>query len=277
MAREPYDDNDYQLNEEDAIYEPEDDSAEHGSEHDVAPEQYSAPKKSFGKKIIIFLIVIVLAGLIIYKLGSWFLSSPKTAVKQKATTSLNALMEQSKTSTIANEETKTLPTLPAATQPDQKQTELAPAKSGADTIAKLQQADAQVMASLRQQQDENKTNLMNLQNRLGGLEEGISNLQNSLEGLTTTIQHQRAAEKAQRVYQAKVKAKQERVMREHKQFFVKAVIPGRAWLVGADGTAVTVAVGDVLPGYGEVTAIDSYSGTVTTQLGGKIRYGSNSF
>lgn len=57
------------------------------------------------------------------------------------------------------------------------------------------------------------------------------------------------------------------------QYYVKAMIQGRAWLVTGDGTStVTVSSGDYLPGYGLVEDISPSQGIVTTSSGGIIQF-----
>lgn len=56
-------------------------------------------------------------------------------------------------------------------------------------------------------------------------------------------------------------------------YYVQAVIPGRAWLKNSSGQIITVAPGDAVPGYGTVTNIDSQNGVVTTSTGSKIVFG----
>lgn len=46
------------------------------------------------------------------------------------------------------------------------------------------------------------------------------------------------------------------------EYFVQAVIPGRAWLVNEKGQATTVRVGSEIPGYGSVKEIDPPEGRV---------------
>ena len=45
-------------------------------------------------------------------------------------------------------------------------------------------------------------------------------------------------------------------------YFVQAIIPGRAWLVSSQGKTITVRVGSILPGYGKVRTIDAQQGRV---------------
>jgi intracellular multiplication protein IcmG len=56
------------------------------------------------------------------------------------------------------------------------------------------------------------------------------------------------------------------------EYFVKAMIQGRAWLVDSQGATVTVSSGDTLPGYGLIETIDPSQGTVTTSSGAIIQY-----
>lgn len=58
------------------------------------------------------------------------------------------------------------------------------------------------------------------------------------------------------------------------QYTVEAVVPQRAWLQTADGSTITVMVGDDIPDLGAVVSIDPYSGNVTTASGTVIKYGS---
>ena len=58
---------------------------------------------------------------------------------------------------------------------------------------------------------------------------------------------------------------------------VKAIVPGRAWLVASDGTTITVAVGNTLPSYGKVLSINANSGVVMTSSHKEIVYGQADF
>lgn len=60
-------------------------------------------------------------------------------------------------------------------------------------------------------------------------------------------------------------------------YHVRAVIPGRAWIIGSNRLTQSVTVGDHVPDYGTVTGIDSMSGTITTSSGKKIVLGANDY
>ena len=54
---------------------------------------------------------------------------------------------------------------------------------------------------------------------------------------------------------------------EMEKMTLRAVVPGRAWLVNGKGSTTTIAVGTELPYYGKVLKIDSKSNTVTMSTG----------
>lgn len=56
-------------------------------------------------------------------------------------------------------------------------------------------------------------------------------------------------------------------------YYLKAMIPGRAWLQSNKGMLTTVTVGDKLPGYGLIQMINTNQGIVTTSSGAVIEYG----
>lgn len=58
-------------------------------------------------------------------------------------------------------------------------------------------------------------------------------------------------------------------------FHIKAIIPGRAWIVSNEGLSITVREGDTIPQYGKVQSVDADRGEVLTSSGKTIIYGSN--
>ncbi|KTD05940.1 Component of the Dot/Icm secretion system [Legionella gratiana] len=55
-------------------------------------------------------------------------------------------------------------------------------------------------------------------------------------------------------------------------YYINAVIPGRAWLIGTNGSTLTVREGSKIEGYGVVKLIDSLEGRVLTSSGRVIRF-----
>ena len=55
-------------------------------------------------------------------------------------------------------------------------------------------------------------------------------------------------------------------------FQLRAVVPGRAWIVGSDGQSQSVTVGDHVIQYGNVQSIDADAGVVITTSGKTIKF-----
>lgn len=55
-------------------------------------------------------------------------------------------------------------------------------------------------------------------------------------------------------------------------YYIQAVIPGRAWLIGSNGSILTVREGIKIGGYGLVQLIDPMQGRVVTSSGKIIRF-----
>ncbi|MFT4058648.1 MAG: type IVB secretion system protein IcmG/DotF [Legionella sp.] len=55
-------------------------------------------------------------------------------------------------------------------------------------------------------------------------------------------------------------------------YYINAVIPGRAWLIGTNGSTLTVREGTKIAGYGVVKLIDSMEGRILTSSGRVIRF-----
>jgi intracellular multiplication protein IcmG len=64
-------------------------------------------------------------------------------------------------------------------------------------------------------------------------------------------------------------------IRPRTTYYVKAVIPGRAWLQDNRGNTTTVSQGDTVPGYGTVLSINPQTGTLETSSGFYIQYKPN--
>lgn len=140
-------------------------------------------------------------------------------------------------------------------------------------ILKLQETSEQISDAAREQQTEMQMRLLSLEQKIAALNSGLEQLQDSMDEVSTQVKENKALEKAFIGFQKNQKISKDKQVRQLKQFFVQAVIPGRAWLHGADGSTLTVTVGDEVPGYGRVVSIDAYSGAVTMSSGVQIQYG----
>ena len=288
MAQNYEDENlEYQLNDDDNVVYDQD---EHAAGADSA-EGLSVVKKSeqrSKKHMILMIIFLILIALVGYKLYSLIaggmravtgLQSKHAIIKpaSSAATTKNTASETAATDNSAVDQllqgknasgaTTTSPTSGSSSV----NTAPVPPVSNVDAaqLTSLQQSQQQLL----EQQQTNAATLTTLQGSIGDLQTGLGGLQTTIKTLSTQVQQTQSAQKAAELKQQQKAQMQTQLMRRDKNYFVHAVIPGRAWLSGEDGTAVTVTIGDLLPGYGKVTAIDPYSGMVQTSSGVNIYYG----
>ncbi len=134
-------------------------------------------------------------------------------------------------------------------------------------IGRLAQVVSQNQQNLSQLQDQ----VDNMQTALSRANDSYQTMNNSLKAMTLQLQ------KVQEQLAPKPK-----VLTHVKKvvpivYYIKAIVPGRAWVLGSNGTAQSVSVGDNLPQYGRVSAINADSGVVMTSSGKVIEYGSGDF
>jgi len=139
-------------------------------------------------------------------------------------------------------------------------------------LAALKKANEEQLDALSNQQSQNAAQLQNVQDQLSGLGNQVSSMDDSVQSLTSSFNAMRVQERAAQRRAAQAQARKNAAIRHYQQYFVSAVIPGRAWLKSINGKMVTVSVGDKLPGYGKITAINPYSGEVSTTAQ-KLYYG----
>lgn len=273
------DSNEYQFNDEQ-------DSTEY--EYEEKKDKDMSPKKLLGNKrtrSLIIVVVVVIILFIIYEI-SRALSGHGTTMKKPATTSkLSVNPAVSKTTALpfggkekATAALKAKPSSGTTTKVGAKKTAqnktMAMFQGQGVTQAQVNAAktkENEQLTKLQQQQRTSQTQLMNLQGQMSNLNTQLSSVNQNLKDVSQNLQVVKSHVIQDREQKKNQVLKQRAVIKAHKHYFVDAVIPGRAWLKGADGTTVTVAVGDKLPGYGKVTNINPYSGVVMTE-GGAIPY-----
>ncbi len=129
-------------------------------------------------------------------------------------------------------------------------------------ISDLQQALQSNQSSINQLQ----TQLQSVNSALSQAAQNQASNQATIAALTKQVEALSAQVKILQAIGAKIPVA---------KFHVKAILSGRAWIVNSNGLEKTVRVGDIVPQYGEVIAIDPQSGQVTTNSGKIIRFGSN--
>ncbi len=116
-----------------------------------------------------------------------------------------------------------------------------------------------------------------LQSGLQEVNQSVSGLQDTLVSLTASVKalsnqvEQLGKEQKAKPAPAVVAAKPEVKV----EYYLKSLIAGRAWVESSTGELTTVKVGDELPGYGTITAIDPEETLVKTSSGTAIKNAPN--
>jgi len=111
------------------------------------------------------------------------------------------------------------------------------------------------------------SNLNNLNTEISHLNQVISNLSAQVAKQSDEISVLMA-----RSQPKPIKPVVQRVVKQPIIYYIQAVIPGRAWLIGSNGSTLTVREGTRIYGYGVVKLIDSMQGRILTSSGQVIKF-----
>lgn len=120
-----------------------------------------------------------------------------------------------------------------------------------------------------------KQQMSSLQSQVASSSSTANQLSQSVEQLTAQVKLlTQSVEQNKKALTVKKSPKKAAVSAKPVIYHVKAVVPGRAWLVASTGKELTVSNGDKINGYyGTVKLIDSDNGRVITSSGHMIKYG----
>ena len=119
-------------------------------------------------------------------------------------------------------------------------------------IKDLQSQVADIQSTLTQSQTANQQ-----------LQKSVADMAQQIQNVTTQLNNLLAAEHV---------TKTKKIV-----YHLRAVLPDRAWIMSGNGETVSVTIGDRVAGYGQIQAIDSQNGIITTTSGRKITYGPNDY
>lgn len=106
---------------------------------------------------------------------------------------------------------------------------------------------------------------------LNAVKESMEQMNDKLDQQSQQMVRLQSIKRAQR--QASMpRAKKVTPKVEPTQYYIQAVIPGRAWLMSTKGTTLTVSRGSSVPGYGDVRLINPKLGRIFTSSGRVIQY-----
>lgn len=216
-------------------------------------ERFGAESK---KKILIAIAVIIII-VIGYKLVGVFLSSsPNKHNSVKASQNNHRGTQQAQAVMQAHSHINQLSQMQKTTYSRQEKLNQQ-VNTAHSQIVMIEQAISQLQSVVSRQ---NKT---------------ISVTDQSISALSNQLQHQQVllAELLKKHGKTPGKQKNSRKNVQKALYYIRALIPGRAWLEKAgNGATTTVRIGDPLPGYGRVESINTIRGFVATTSGRVIKF-----
>lgn len=240
-------------------------------EHEyVAGDQSSSieepkPHKKDVKRNALIVVGLVILVMVLYKLIGGFFSGKSTT-----------------------EAKGNIPAAPVASEP-MPQTQPVHSELVPSPIEQVQPAVREDNSILRQKVDSIESNQQNVQSQVSSMNEQVGNVNNNVSNLTAQIDKlnqtlndltsQLSRQSAEiNLLMERTKPKPiKRIIRPFRQgqvniYYINAVIPGRAWLIGTNGSTLTVREGTKITGYGVVKLIDPMEGRVLTSSGRIIQF-----
>lgn len=170
--------------------------------------------------------------------------------------------------------------IPKMTTPVQTVVTPAPIEQPQQVITQTDPDLKQKVTALEVSQQGVSAQVNSLGENVGNVNNNVNNINAQLvkmNELITDLSNQ-LAKQSDELNRLTTHAKPKRVYRPGKAYSkpitynIQAVIPGRAWLIGSNGSTLTVREGTKIAGYGLVKLIDSMQGRVITSSGQEIRF-----
>lgn len=248
-------------------YEFKDDQAAAGYQYSEQAGSGATATK-FKRRPMVTILVFIVAAAILWEIFHILFSTPSQL--NEAQPNISPVAAPATTPTTFSDLKKDMSAAPQVTPVNSSAQPSAPPKPAPDFHALKTQMDTvhsenQALATqLAQEQTDNQAQMGEIQTELGKLSDTVAELNQSVTALNDR-QLEADNAKQQAYLQAQMKKQQALAqLRTQKNYFVVAVVPGRAWLKATDGSSVTVQRGQSLRGYGKVLSIDPYSGIVKT-------------
>ena len=135
----------------------------------------------------------------------------------------------------------------------------------------------QRLSTLSNMQEKMQTDIGNFNSNLNSISTTVNDLVNKIDQLSKVVSliSNNMAQQTSRI--AALTVKQQRLLKNQSDalgatkqrpiYYIQALIPGRAWLMAANGTTITVREGSNVSGYGIVKNIDTQRGRILTSKG----------
>lgn len=272
MAEHDQDNDEYKFAELDSL---ESDSMDDEGEkyESLSSGQKTSPAGKNVKRNALITVGVIVCAMATYKIVGWWSTGKNNNSSQIASTPTPQVTQPPTQSTITSAPTPTpvsTPTVTPISQPTQPvvtTTTDNDLKQKVSAIEQVQQTVRAEVSSVGEQVGTVNTNINNLNTQITNLNHVIENLTNQVAKQSEEINILMARSQPKVVHKIQTKIRIPRTI-----YYIQAVIPGRAWLIGTNGSTLTVREGTKIAGYGIVKLIDSMQGRVLTSSGQVIKF-----
>ncbi len=234
----------------------------------------SMPADNNLKKFIIIGFGVVVVAFILYKfLGSYFVSDKN--IKHN-------ISKNSKPSVVNLATVKPKLIVPVKTmKPKVVKTFTQPQFNSFKPAVTTDPKVKQKLNALQYSSNQSSRKISNIDNNLGDLKNSVEALNSKIISLNSNItllsqEIQNQQEMINKLKKPKKKLVRKNITRQApRQYFIQALIPGRAWLRTTRGDSITVVVGTRIRGLGVVQLIDPQDGQVIMRTGKVIKFSSS--
>ena len=265
MADNDHNNDEYKFAELDSLDNESMDDTEHSHKNPSSQDRGpNSERKDIKRNALIAVGVVVLA-MVIYKLFGMMFPGKNNAVTTP--TSITPIAQV----TPKPAQTSITPTPALVVEQPQPvlNTVDADLKQKVSAIEQSQQSVRAEISTVGEKVGAVDNNITNLNNQIANLNQVIGNLTNQVakQSQEINILMARSHPKPVKRIIHHIGRVQQRVI-----YYIQAVIPGRAWLIGSNGSTLTVREGTKVAGYGTVKLIDSMQGRVLTSSGQVIKF-----
>ncbi|KGP62563.1 type IV secretion protein IcmG [Legionella norrlandica] len=225
-------------------------------------EKGELTKKKDIKRNALIVVGIVIFIMVMYKVIGWMFFSGKSETTTAPATipPVTQVTPQPVQTTSAITPVQQIqPTTVVESDPD--------LKKNVSAIEMMQQNLRTEVNALSEQINTVNNNIRDLNTQIANLNQVIGNMSSQLARQSEVINVLMTRTAPKKVVKVSRPVAPARVI-----YFIQAVIPGRAWLIGSNGSTLTVREGSKIPGYGVVKLIDSLQGRILTSSGQVIKF-----
>lgn len=262
----PDKDEDFNISDDEYHMKEEGGGVSYGDELKTTSPLLTDIKKKINLKRILIPAGLIIIIIVVYQFLNWYSSASRTA---------SEIQPKQQGSAIITRPQLAAPQAASSAAAEVSAGVVRPLETPRISSAAAAEETAKKMEALVQEVESNREQLANLNDALIKNQQAVNDLSGTVNSVSATLEA--ISGKVQQLVDQTAAKKKKIVLPEKPIYHLRAVIPGRAWLIDESDKTITVRVGNLLPGYGKVNFISSREGVVITDSGDVIQYGVNDY